>query len=92
MEIVKLPVVSHIILNIYAKSTVESMAKGIITIANLGGVLIELNHILHDSVSIAHLEMFESILGISNSIEWTKVGLEFIKEGSVGVLLHQWIL
>ncbi len=46
MEIVRFPVVSHIILNACAKSTVESMAKGIVAIANLRGILIELDHIL----------------------------------------------
>ncbi len=29
------------------RSTVESMAKGIVAVANLGGILIELNHIFH---------------------------------------------
>ncbi len=77
---------SHIILNACAKSAVESMAKGIVAVANLGGIFIELNHILHDSVSIPHLEMFKGILSISNGIEGTKVGSEFVKEGSIGVL------
>ncbi len=86
-EVVRLPVVSHIILNVFAKSVVESMAKGIVTVAHLGGVLVELNHILHDSVSIAHLEMFEGILSIPDGIERTKVVSKFIKEGGVGVLL-----
>ncbi len=85
-EIVRLPMVSHIILNVCAKSAVKSMAKGIVTIANLGGVLIELNHILHDSVSVPHPEMFEGILGISDGIEGTKIGSKFLKEGSIGVL------
>ena len=86
MEIVRLPVVSHIILNACTKSTVESMVKGIVAVANLGGILIELNHILHNLVSIVHPEMFESILSISNDIEGTKVGSKFVKEGGVGVL------
>ncbi len=86
MEIVRLPVVSHIILNACAKSVVESMAKGIVAVANLGGILIELNHVLHDSVSVTHPEMFEGIFGISDGIEGTKVGSEFLKEGSVGIL------
>ncbi len=85
-EIVWLPVVSHIILDVCTKSTVESMAKGIVAVANLGGILIELNHILHDSVSVMHPEMFEGIFGISHGIEGTKVGSEFLKERSVGVL------
>ncbi len=72
-EIVRLPMVSHIILNACAKSVVESMAKGIVAVANLRCILIELNHIFHDSVSVAHLEMFEGILGISDSIERTKL-------------------
>ncbi len=84
--------VSHIILNVCAKSTVESMANGIVTVANLGGILIELNHILHDLVSIAHLEMFKGILGISDSIKGTKVGSEFIEEGDIGVLPCRQIL
>ncbi len=91
MEIVRLPVMSHIILDMCTKSAVESMVKGIITIANLGGILIELNHVFHDSVSVMHLEMFEGILGISDGIERIKVGLEFIKEGSRGVLPCWWI-
>ena len=70
--------VSHIILDACAKSAVESMAKGVIAIANLGGVLIELNHVLHDSVSVAHPEMFEGILGISDGIE----GAKFIRSSS----------
>ncbi len=86
MEIVRLPVVSHIILNACTKSTVESMVKGIVAVANLGGILIELNHILHNLVSIVHPEMFESILSISDDIEGTKVGSEFVKKGGVGVL------
>ncbi len=45
-----------------------------------------MNHVLHDSVSVVHPEMFEGILGISNGIKRTKVGSEFIKEGGVGVL------
>ncbi len=65
--------VSHIILNACTKSTVESMVEGIVAIANLGGILIELNHVFHDSVSVAHLEMFEGILSISDGIERTKV-------------------
>ncbi len=78
--------VIHIILNACAKSAVESMVKGIVAVANLGGILIELNHILHDSLSVTHLEMFEGILSISNGIEGTKVGSGFVKEGSIGVL------
>ncbi len=85
-EIVRFPVVGHIILNACAKSVVESMVKGIIAIANLGGILIELNHIFHDSVSIAHPEMFKGILGISDSIKRTEIGSKFVKEGGVGVL------
>ncbi len=69
-----------------AKSAVESIAKGIVTVANLGGILIELNHIFHDSVSVAHPEMFEGILSISDSISRTKIGSKFIKEGGIGVL------
>ncbi len=83
--------VSHIILNSCAKSMVESMAKGIVAVANLGGILIELNRILHDSVSVAHPEMFEGILSISDGIERTKVGLKFVKEGGIGVLPCWWI-
>ncbi len=86
MEIVRLSMMSHIILNACTKSVVEGMAKGIVTVSDLGGVLIELNHVFHDLVSVAHPEMFESILGISDGIEGAKVGLEFIKEGGVGVL------
>ncbi len=62
------------------------MVKGIVAVANLGGILIELNHILHDSVSVMHLEMFEGIFGISDGVEGTKVGSEFLKERSVGIL------
>ncbi len=86
MEIVRLLVVSYIILDTCTKSMVEGMAEGIITVANLEGTLIELNHALHDSVSVMHLEMFEGILSISNGIKRTKVGLEFVKEGGIGVL------
>ncbi len=68
------------------------MAKGIVAVANLGGILIELNHILHDLVSVTHPEMFEGIFGISDGIEGTKVGSEFLKERSVGVLPCRWIL
>ncbi len=78
--------VSHVILNVCAKSAVETMAKGIVAVANLGGILIELNHILHDLVSVTHPEMFEGIFGISDGIEGTKVGSEFLKERSVGIL------
>ncbi len=91
MEVVRLPVMSHIILNACAKSMVESMVKEIVAIANLGGILIELNHVLHDLVSVVHLEMFKGILSISDGIERTKIGSEFIKEGSVRVLPCQWI-
>ncbi len=70
----------------------ESMMEGIITIANLGGILIELNHVLYDSVSIVHLEMFKGILSISDGIKRTKVSSEFIKESSVRVLPCWWIL
>ncbi len=52
-EIVRLPVVSHIILNVCTESAVESMAKGIVAIANLGGILIELNHVFDDLASVA---------------------------------------
>ncbi len=90
-EIVRFPVVSHIILNACAKSVVESMAKGIVTVANLGGILIELNHIFHDLVSVVHLEMFEGVLGISDSIERAKISSKFVKEGGVGVLPCRWI-
>ncbi len=83
---------SHIILDACTKSAVESMAKGIVAVANLGGILIELNHILHDLVSVTHPEMFEGIFGISDGIEGTKVGSEFLKERSVGVLPCRWIL
>ncbi len=68
------------------------MAEGIVTVANLGGILVELNYVLHDLVSVMHPEMFEGILGISNGIKSTKVGLEFVKECSVRVLPCQWIL
>ncbi len=77
---------SHIILDACTKSAVESMAKGIVPVANLGGILIELNHILYDSVSVMHPEMFEGIFGISDGVEGTKVGSEFLKERGVGVL------
>ncbi len=90
-EIVRLPMVSHITLNACTKSAVESMVKGIVAIANLGGILIELNHVLHDSVSVVHPEMFEGILGISDGIKRTKVGSEFIKESGIGVLPCWWI-
>ncbi len=43
-------------------------------------------HVLHDSVSVTHLEMFDGILSISDGVERTKVGSEFIKEGGIGVL------
>ncbi len=86
MEIVWFSVVSHIILDACTKSVVESMVKGIVAVANLGGILIELNHVLHDSVSVTHSEMFEGIFGISDGIEGTKVGSEFLKEHSLGVL------
>ncbi len=92
MEIVQLSVVSHIILDACTKSAVESMAKEIVAIANLGGILIELNHILHDSVSVTHSEMFEGIFGISDGIKGTKVGSEFLKEHSIGVLPCRQIL
>ncbi len=91
-EIVRFPVVSYIILTACAKSTVESMAKEIVAVANLGGILIELNHIFHDSVSVMHPEMFKGVLGISDSIERAKIGSKFIKEGSIGVLPCQRIL
>ncbi len=65
---------------------VESMMEGIIAVANLGGVLIELNHILHDLVFIGHLEMFQGVLGISNGIKGAKVGSEFIEESGIRVL------
>ncbi len=74
MEIVRLPMVSYIIFNVCTKSMVESMAEGIIAIANLGGILIELNHVLHGSVAVMHLEMFKGILSISDGIKRTKVG------------------
>ncbi len=90
-EIVRFPVVSHIVLDACAKSVVESMAKGVVAVANLGCILIELHHIFHDLVSVMHPEMFEGILSISDSIEGTKIGLKFIKEGGVGVLPCQWI-
>ncbi len=80
-----------IILDAGTKSTVEGMAEGIITVANLRGILIELNHILHDSVSIIHLEMFKGIFSISNGIERTKVVSEFIEKCGIGVLLCQQI-
>ncbi len=51
------------------------MAKVIVAVANLGGVLIELNYVIHDSVSVMHLEMFEGILSISDGIKRTKVSL-----------------
>ncbi len=85
-EIVRLSMMSHIIFNACTKSAVEGMAKGIVTVTDLGGILIELNHVFHDSVSVAHPEMFKSIFGISNGIKGAKVGLEFVKKGSVGVL------
>ncbi len=91
MEIVRLPVVSHIILDACTKSAVESVVKEIIAIANLGGILTELNHVLHDLVSGAHSEMFKGILSISDGIKRTKVGSEFIKEGGIGVLPCQQI-
>ncbi len=78
--------VSHIILDVGAKSVVEGIAEGIITVANLRGILIKLNYILHDLVSVMHPKMFESILSISDGIKRTKVGLEFIKECSIRVL------
>ncbi len=78
--------VSHVILDECAKSAVESMAEGIVAITNLGCVLVELDHILHDSVSVMHPEMFQGILGISDGIKGAKIGSEFIKEGGVRVL------
>ncbi len=83
---------SHIILDAGAKSAVEGMAEGIVAVTNFGGILIELNHILHDLVSIVHPEMFKSILSISDSIEGSEIDMEFVKEGSVRVLPCQRIL
>ncbi len=80
------PVMSHIILDACTESAVESMAKGIVAVANLRGILVELNHILHDSVSVMHPEMFDGIFGISDGVKGTKVGSEFLKERSIGVL------
>ncbi len=51
----------------------------------------KLNHILHNLVSIVHLEMFKGILRVSNGIKRTKVGSEFLKESSVTVFLCQQI-
>ncbi len=90
-EIVKLSVVSHIILDAGTMSVVEGMTEGIIAVTDLGGILIELNHILHDSVSVVHPGMFEGILSIFNSIKKTKVGSEFVKKGSIRVLPCQQI-
>ncbi len=70
--------VSYIILDASAKSMVE-------------GILVELNHILHDLVPVTHPEMFKGILGISNGIKRFGVGLEFVKEGSIGILPCWWI-
>ncbi len=83
--------VSHIILDASAKPMVEGMVEGIIAVANLGGILIELNHVLHDSVSVVHLEMFEGVLGISDGIKRAEIGWKFVKESSVRVLPCQWI-
>ncbi len=68
------------------------MMEGIVAVANLGGVLIKLNHILHNPVTVAHPEMFKSILGSSNGMKRSKVHSEFVKESGIGVLPHQWIL
>ncbi len=87
-----LSVVSHIILDAHAKSTVEGMMEGIVAATNLGCILVELNHILHDLVSVAHLTMFQGILGISDGIERAKIGLEFVKECSIRVLPCQQVL
>ncbi len=67
-EIVRLFVVSHIILDADIKSVVEGMTERIIAIINLRGVLVELNHILYDLVSVTQSEMFKSILGVSDSV------------------------
>ncbi len=83
MEIVRLSMVSHIILHVSAKSAADGMAEGIIAVANLGGVLIELNHVLHDSVSVAHPEMFKGVLSISDGIERAKISSKFVKESSI---------
>ncbi len=83
MEIVRFSVVSHIIFDVCAKSTVEGMAEGIVAIINLGGILVELNHILHDLISVMHLVMFQGILSISNGIKRAEVGSEFVKEGGI---------
>ncbi len=44
MEIVRLFMVSHIILDAGTKFVVEGMIEGIITVANLGDILVELNY------------------------------------------------
>ena len=69
--------VSHVIFNPGTKSTVKSMAEGIVTIAYDSSVLIETDYILHNPVSVTHSKIFEFIFSISNGVKWTKVSLEF---------------
>ena len=57
-EVIGFSMMGHIVLDAGTKSAVEGLAKGIVSIANLGSILVKLNHVLHDSVSVMHPEMF----------------------------------
>ena len=77
MEVIRLTMVSHIIFNPGTKSTVKSVTEEIITIAYDSSVLVEMDYILHNLVSVMHLKIFKFIFSISNSVKWTKVSPKF---------------
>ena len=85
MEVIRLTMVGHVIFNPGTKSAVKSMVEGIVTIAYGSSVLVEMDYILHNPVSIMHPKVFEFIFSISDGIEWTKVSPEFRKEGGIGI-------
>ena len=77
MEVIRLTMVGHIIFNPGTKSTVKSMAEGIVTIAYDSSVLVETDYILHDPVSVVHPKIFEFIFSVPDGVKWTKVSPEF---------------
>ena len=73
--------VTDFVLDSVRETRVEVVTQSAITVSlNLGCDLVEVDHIVIDTMSVLHVEMIELVLGIGNRVVGTKSGLELYDE------------
>ena len=70
------------VLNSVWQPPIELVSEGSRTPICLGGKAVELNHEFRDALVIAHPEVFEFVLRISDGIVRSEVASEFVRENS----------